>query len=187
MKLQRLSADLGVRWAQAFDPGPASTPFSSTGRTRRWPPTDEQFVDMLRAYRAWGGLARRSEFEANLEARSSMGPSVLSAWIADAVVFEFEWGGQSWIPRFQFLPAALTPRPGTEAGIRQRRAGDLVREAQRPAARAQAGGDGGRGIRGRARGGAIRPLRRRLTRREASTGSARSLDPIVLKAGHGSS
>lgn len=110
MKLQRLSADLGVRWVQAFDPGPASTPFSTTGRTRRWPPTDEQFVDMLRAYRAWGGLARRSEFEANLEARSSMGPSVLSAWIADAVVFEFEWGGQSWIPRFQFLPAALTPR-----------------------------------------------------------------------------
>jgi hypothetical protein len=65
---------------------------------------------MLRTYRAWGGLARRSELEANLEARSSIGPSVLSAWIANAVVFEFEWGGQSWMPRFQFWPAALTPR-----------------------------------------------------------------------------
>ncbi len=70
---------------------------------------DALFVEMLRAYRRSGGLAREAEILDRTHACRSPG------WRVDSVsgtIICFEWGQRFWLPWFQFDPADMSLRPG---------------------------------------------------------------------------
>ena len=70
---------------------------------------DEAFIEMLRAYRRSGGIAREVEVLRKWPRRSALtsGPDLFCA-----PVICFEWAGVFWLPRFQFAGEDLDPRPG---------------------------------------------------------------------------
>jgi hypothetical protein len=70
---------------------------------------DAQFVDMLRAFRRSGGLAREAEILDRSQACESPGWRMES--VGGALVC-FEWEHRYWLPWFQFDPADMTLRPG---------------------------------------------------------------------------
>ena len=70
---------------------------------------DPIFVDMLRAYRRSGGLAREAEILARTAECRSPGWRVDSQ---DGTIICFEWGQRFWLPWFQFDPADMSLRPG---------------------------------------------------------------------------
>jgi hypothetical protein len=70
---------------------------------------DALFVEMLRAYRRSGGLAREAEILERTHAARSPG------WKVDSdsgALICFEWGQRFWLPWFQFDPADMSLRPG---------------------------------------------------------------------------
>jgi hypothetical protein len=70
---------------------------------------DAAFVEMLRAFRRTGGLAREAEVIDRTQACNSPG------WRVDSVsgtIICFEWGQRFWLPWFQFDPADMSLRPG---------------------------------------------------------------------------
>jgi hypothetical protein len=75
---------------------------------------DARFVEMLRAFRRSGGLAREPEVLDRIEACSS------PRWRPDGLggtVVCFEWGRHLWLPWFQFDPADMSLRPGPASVI----------------------------------------------------------------------
>lgn len=72
------------------------------------PPEDDgEFLRLLSAYRASGGLATGVE----IAARSPHnGLSRLARSIAAREVLSVQWSGQHWLPVFQFEPGALAVR-----------------------------------------------------------------------------
>jgi hypothetical protein len=71
---------------------------------------DHQFVAMLDAYRASGGLARKQEI-LNMLKRHAEGPwATLAHWILKKKVICFEWRSQTWLPWFQFHHADMRPQ-----------------------------------------------------------------------------
>lgn len=70
---------------------------------------DALFVEMLRAYRRSGGLAREAEIlDRSAECRSP-------GWRVDSTngtIICFEWAQRFWLPWFQFDPADMSLRPG---------------------------------------------------------------------------
>ena len=70
---------------------------------------DTDFVAMLDAYRHSGGLARDVEVQRMLEGHAGGGMATLAGWLAQGCVIGFEWQAQTWLPRFQFLPAGPLP------------------------------------------------------------------------------
>ena len=70
---------------------------------------DVTFIDMLRAFRRSGGLAREEDI---LERRASCdGPACMRASDATALIC-FEWDNRLWLPWFQFDRASLGLLPG---------------------------------------------------------------------------
>jgi len=70
---------------------------------------DALFVEMLRAFRRSGGLAREAEVLDRSRACDSPG------WRVDSItgtIICFEWEQHFWLPWFQFDPADMSLRPG---------------------------------------------------------------------------
>lgn len=98
---------------------PASAPAHVSTAVLREAPADvnddARFVDLLNAYRRSGGLARAAEASRMVVlAHGAHGvhpPPCVSrrSWIA------FEWQAQTWLPRFQLLPAGPLPAPAIAA------------------------------------------------------------------------
>lgn len=85
--------------AQAHDRMRAALPKMAPEQSR-----DELFIMLLRRFRPYGGLARASEL---LRRRPG------SANVVASAPLQFEFGGQTWLPCFQFEfgPASLDLHP----------------------------------------------------------------------------
>jgi hypothetical protein len=59
-------------------------------------PSDLEFIQLLSAYRSTGGLARRQGWDATTPDSSAARPH-------PSPLFGFPWGGDYWMPRFQWL------------------------------------------------------------------------------------
>ena len=95
---------------------PTSTPAPATGGASARPaaaphrgrsaaiarPADDRFVELLKAYRVSGGLARADEVVAQLDRDGHAGVAVLARRIVERRVICFEWQAQTWLPWFQF-------------------------------------------------------------------------------------
>lgn len=102
-------------------PAPISSPAMSQIRRGRGPggraskrparrSADQRFVAMLDAYRESGGLARAQEVLGCFQRRGGPDAGTLANWIATRALIGFEWGCDTWLPRFQFDWDALLPR-----------------------------------------------------------------------------
>lgn len=69
---------------------------------------NDQFVDLLNAFRPSGGLARVAEVAARFQTHDVHEVSPLAGWIKTREVISFEWQSRLWLPLFQFNPASLT-------------------------------------------------------------------------------
>lgn len=65
-------------------------------------PSDRDFVDMLAAYRATGGIVRTDDLARLLKDRPRVGMASLASLIRAGDVFGFEWRRSYWLPMFQF-------------------------------------------------------------------------------------
>ena len=70
---------------------------------------DTQFVTMLNAYRASGGLARAQEVVALFKRCEGPTVATLTQWIVQRDVICFDWRAQAWLPMFQFDRLHLQP------------------------------------------------------------------------------
>jgi hypothetical protein len=70
--------------------------------------TDLMFVDMLRAFRRSGGLARKEEILQRLTASGGL----LASDAREDTLLCFEWNSRLWMPRFQFSTDGLGVLPG---------------------------------------------------------------------------
>ena len=75
---------------------------------------DSQFVQMLRGYRASGGLARQAEVLQRLQARCLGARDALERWMDEGLVCSLVWRGQVWLPLFQFSAADRWPKPAVQ-------------------------------------------------------------------------
>ena len=75
---------------------------------------DNQFVQMLRGYRASGGLARRAEVLRRLSRPGLGGEELLDGWMDAGRVCHLLWRDQQWLPLFQFAGAELQPKPAVQ-------------------------------------------------------------------------
>jgi len=73
---------------------------------------NQQFVDLLNAFRRSGGLARMPEVAARFQMHGFNNVSPLAGWINKREVISFEWQSRLWMPLFQFNPMGLTLRAG---------------------------------------------------------------------------
>ncbi len=76
-------------------------------------PRDEHFLALLAAYRGCGGLARRAEVDARA-ATGGEGALAVRGWLAQRRVLAFDWGGQRWLPLFQFACGPFAPLPAVQ-------------------------------------------------------------------------
>jgi hypothetical protein len=72
--------------------------------------SDRDFVSLLNAYRASGGLASAEELLVPSRERSGPDVSTLARWIVARQVISFGWQARTWLPMFQFEPGDMTPR-----------------------------------------------------------------------------
>ena len=84
----------------------AASPLRRQSRGRR-STRDAEFVSLLEAYRASGGLATGAEIAAR---RPQDGLSQLARAIATREALALEWSGQRWLPYFQFKAGDITVR-----------------------------------------------------------------------------
>lgn len=85
---------------------------TSDDGTREWssPSTvDQQFIDMLDAFRPSGGLVPQAEVVQWLEKHRGPGAAQLQDWIGRRLVLCLHWQSQLWLPWFQFNRASCTP------------------------------------------------------------------------------
>jgi len=78
-------------------------------------PQNGQFVTMLNAFRASGGLAREQEVTAQIRKHKASDFSPLVGWLLKRQICSFKWQSKLWIPMFQFNPASVTLRAGLSA------------------------------------------------------------------------
>ena len=72
---------------------------------------DQQFVEMLNAFRSSGGLARAQEVLELCLHRGGPDEATLARWMLRREVLSFDWYADSWMPMFQFDPVEMTPLP----------------------------------------------------------------------------
>lgn len=70
---------------------------------------DAQFIVMLEAFRPYGGLARRGELEASVLQRFGDDAESASKFLRNNRILSFDWGGQTWVPLFQFTTGPAAP------------------------------------------------------------------------------
>lgn len=73
---------------------------------------DHQFIALLDAYRASGGLAPAQEVAALFRRHSACGAETLTRMIVSAKVICFGWQATLWLPLFQFNPEDTTLQAG---------------------------------------------------------------------------
>ncbi|MHB8950443.1 MAG: hypothetical protein ACYC4S_15470 [Rhodoferax sp.] len=73
---------------------------------------DHQFIALLDAYRASGGLAPAQEVAALFKRNSACGGETLTRMIANAGVICFAWQSTLWLPLFQFKHEDSTLQAG---------------------------------------------------------------------------
>lgn len=71
---------------------------------------DEQFLNMLGAFRLTGGLARGHEVTSLLHRKIGLNVSTLARWVVEGEVVCFEWQHDTWFPMFQFSGQDLAIR-----------------------------------------------------------------------------
>lgn len=76
---------------------------------------NNQFIELLNAFRCSGGLARVPEVAARFQLDGSRDVSPLASWINRRQVICIEWQSRQWLPLFQFNPLGLTLRAGLSA------------------------------------------------------------------------
>ena len=74
-------------------------------------PSDRDFIAMLAAYRASGGIVRTDDLARMLNDRRRAGLDSLASLIGSGTVFGFEWRRAFWLPMFQFEPRDLSLKP----------------------------------------------------------------------------
>jgi len=72
---------------------------------------DRQFVAMVQAFRATGGVVCGDELACLLRRRSKQPISIVARWIVSRQVVSFEWQSQTMLPLFQFDPSDMALRP----------------------------------------------------------------------------
>lgn len=90
----------------------ASDTLNSDSRLAQERHKDNQFVDLLNAFRRSGGLARVPEVAARFQRQDMNDVSPLAGWINKREVISFEWQSKLWMPLFQFNFVGLTLRAG---------------------------------------------------------------------------
>lgn len=80
---------------------------------------DRGFIFMLDAFRTTGGVARADEFGCMLRHRNPDRLNLLARWIAAGEVVYLQWGGDYWLPLFQFDRSDLTPKPSVRRVMAQ--------------------------------------------------------------------
>jgi hypothetical protein len=78
-------------------------------------PSDRDFVAMLAAYRATGGLARGDDLARLLDDLLCSDFVSLGSLISAGEVFGFEWRHAFWVPMFQFDLRDLTLKSGPQS------------------------------------------------------------------------
>ena len=73
---------------------------------------DQQFMDMLQAYRHSGGLLRAPDVAARCRPHSGTDVHTLAAWVRHRQVVSFEWLSRTWLPVFQFQRADMRRQAG---------------------------------------------------------------------------
>jgi hypothetical protein len=73
---------------------------------------NNQFVDLLNAFRRSGGLARAQEVAARFKRQGITDISPLASWLVKREVISIEWQSKIWLPLFQFQPSGMSLRPG---------------------------------------------------------------------------
>ncbi len=71
---------------------------------------DQEFLELLVAYRASGGLARTHEVIGSCKRRDGCDTGQLARWIVTRQIISIHWQNQTWIPWFQFDPILGQPR-----------------------------------------------------------------------------
>ena len=97
-----------VRFVARHAPDAANSPHRWRAVERH---ADHQFIAMLNAYRASGGLGRIHEILRMLKNHDSAPDLTLARWIRKKKVICFEWRSITWLPWFQFRPADMDPQP----------------------------------------------------------------------------
>lgn len=76
---------------------------------------DHQFMTMLNAFRANGGLARAQEVFMVYKSNYSGEAATLARWIVKREVISFDWESKIWIPLFQFDRTHMQRLEGLDA------------------------------------------------------------------------
>ncbi|MBT3067489.1 hypothetical protein [Rhodoferax sp. U11-2br] len=74
--------------------------------------SDQQFMDMLKAYRHSGGLLRAPDVAARCRPHSGTDVHTLAGWVLHRQVLSFEWLSRIWLPVFQFQRADMSRQSG---------------------------------------------------------------------------
>lgn len=114
-----LGRDLASRsLASAGDCAVVPTPLGSAEQQAcpdaKSAPVDQQFLDMLKAYRPSGGLLRAPDVAARCSPRGGTDVPTLADWIVHRQVICFEWLSCIWLPVFQFQSADMCRQSGLE-------------------------------------------------------------------------
>jgi len=72
---------------------------------------DRQYAMMELAYGRKGGLSSGDGIARLLRSHSSQPLSLLARWIVDRQIVSFRWRSLLLVPKFQFEPAGMRPRP----------------------------------------------------------------------------
>lgn len=71
---------------------------------------DAEFIQLLDAFRASGGLARGIDVAGLLRQGHERGAAMVSRWIAGGDVLHFRWHEDDWLPMFQFVRPGMAPQ-----------------------------------------------------------------------------
>src|SRR3954453_7516151 len=80
---------------------------------------DNQYCEMVNAFRATGGIACCEEITAVLCTRTDQPVPMLARWIVAHEILSFEWQSRTALPLFQFDIATMTPRKVVSQVIRE--------------------------------------------------------------------
>lgn len=75
------------------------------------PDRNQEFLELLAAYRISGGLARTHEVIATLRNRNGLTAEQLARWNVAHQIISIDWQDQTWFPWFQFDRESGLPRP----------------------------------------------------------------------------
>ncbi len=97
-------------------PSWTALPVQLTEATLSWR-SDQQFIAMLNAFRASGGLSRAEGLAVMFRACASTELTTLAENIIKRKVVSLEWQAKIWLPLFQFNLVDMTLRPAVSEAL----------------------------------------------------------------------